>query len=158
MIVGHLPSGYILGRVLGVGTPALMLACVTGAVFPDFDLLFFYLVDDRAIHHHRYWVHAPGFWLIASVVIAPILWFTSRKLLTLFAAFFAGNFFHVLLDSITGEIMWGWPFSTELLSLITVQPTHSHFVLSFMAHWTFWLEIALWAVAVGLFSRRTRHG
>lgn len=158
MIIGHLPSGYVLGRVLQVTTHALMFACVLGAIFPDFDLLFFYLVDDRAIHHHRYWVHAPGFWLIVTCVVAPVLWFVSRKLLILFAAFVAGNFLHVLLDSIAGGIMWAWPFFSDLMSMVTVQPTHNHFVLSFMAHWTFWLEIALWVIALALYLRRSRLG
>lgn len=158
MIVGHLPSGYILGRVLRVGTPALMFACVLGAIFPDFDLLFFYLVDNRGFHHHKYWVHAPGFWLIVSGVVVPVLLFTARKYLALFGAFAAGNFLHVLLDSIAGGIMWAWPFSTDLMSLVTVQPTHSHFVLSFMAHWTFWLELVLWVIALTLCLQRRRHG
>jgi hypothetical protein len=158
MIIGHLPSGYILGRVLGFRAPALMFACVLGAVFPDFDLLFFYLVDDRAFHHHKYWVHAPRFWLITCAIVMPVLWFVSRNLLALFTAFVAGNILHVLLDSIAGGVMWAWPFSTDLMSLVTVQPTHSHFVLSFMAHWTFWLEITLWITALTLYLRRHRNG
>jgi hypothetical protein len=158
MIIGHLPSGYILGRVLRVGSPTLMFACILGAIFPDFDLLFFYLVDDRAFHHHKYWVHAPAFWLFVSTVIAPILWYFSKPLLALFGAFALGNLLHILLDSIAGGIMWAWPFSSDLISLVTVQPTHSHFVLSFMAHWTFWLELFLWAIAVLLYFRRRRYG
>ena len=158
MIIGHLPSGYILGRVLRVGTPALMFACVLGAIFPDFDLLFFYLVDDRAFHHHKYWVHAPGFWLIICAVVIPVLWFAARSWLSLFGAFVLGNFLHVLLDSIAGGIMWAWPYSNDLISLVTVQPTHSHFILSFMAHWTFWLEITLWIFAVTLFFKGRRNG
>jgi inner membrane protein len=158
MIIGHLPSGYLLGRVLRVGAPVLMFAVILGAIFPDFDLLFFYLVDDRGLHHHRYWVHAPGFWVLVSLVVAPLLWWVSRPMLALFAAFVAGNFLHVVLDTITGGIMWLWPYSTNLLSLMTVRPTHSHFVLSYMAHWTFWLEIALWISAVVIYVRRRRHG
>ena len=158
MIIGHLPSGYILGRVLRVGTPALMFACVLGAIFPDFDLLFFYLVDDRAFHHHRYWFHAPGFWLIICAVVIPVLWFAARSWLSLFGAFVLGNFLHVLLDSIAGGIMWAWPYSNDLISLVTVQPTHSHFILSFMAHWTFWLEITLWIFAVTLFLKGRLNG
>ncbi len=158
MIIGHLPSGYILGRVLRVGTPALMFACVLGAIFPDFDLLFFYLVDDRAFHHHKYWVHAPGFWLIICAVVIPVLWFAARSWLSLFGAFVLGNFLHVLLDSIAGGIMWAWPYSNDLISLVTVQPTHSHFILSFIAHWTFWLEITLWIFAVTLFFKGRRNG
>ena len=158
MIIGHLPSGYILGRAFGFGTQVLMGAVVLGAVFPDFDLLFFYLVDNRAFHHHKYWVHAPGFWVLTSLIVALALAWLYRPALPLFGAFVAGNLLHTLLDSIAGGIMWRWPFSTNLVSLVTVQPTHSHFVLSFMAHWTFWLEIALWLVAIGLFWKARQHG
>lgn len=158
MITGHFPSGYILGRSLRLGSPALMGAAMLGAVFPDFDLLFFYLVDDRAIHHHRYWVHAPGFWLLVSLVVAPVLYRLSKPALALFGAFVAGNLLHTLLDSIAGGIMWFWPFSSDLISLVTVQPTHSHFVLSFMAHWTFLLEVAMWVLAAVLFWRARHHG
>jgi inner membrane protein len=50
--------------------------------------------------------------------------------------------------------MWLWPLSDHLYSLVTVQPTHSHWVLSFVAHWTFWLELGLIAVAGWLFITR----
>ncbi|MEM8593156.1 MAG: metal-dependent hydrolase, partial [Pseudomonadota bacterium] len=71
MILAHLPAGYILGRALKPA-PYVMPAALIGSMLPDFDLIFFYLIDDRAIHHHRYWVHIPGFWVILALIVLPI--------------------------------------------------------------------------------------
>ncbi len=131
-------------------------ACLLGAVFPDFDLIWFYLVDNRAVHHHRYWVHAPGFWLLVTAMAAPFLWRTTGIIRRAGIAFLAAWFLHLCLDSIVGSIMWLWPFSNQFFQLATVRPTHSHFVLSFMAHWSFTLEIAIWLVAAFLlWARKT---
>lgn len=147
MIIGHLPSGYILGKAVRISSPLAMGVLILGAVFPDFDLLWFCFVDNRAIHHHRYWVHAPGFWALVTLALLPLLWWAGQKARKLWALFVMGTLLHCLLDTLTGGIMWGWPFNTELIHLITVQPTQSHWILSFVFHWTFLLEILLWIVA-----------
>ncbi|GLQ34865.1 metal-dependent hydrolase [Amylibacter marinus] len=148
MITAHLPSGYVLGRVLGANASLAMGVVVLGAIFPDFDLAWFYWVDERAFHHHRYWVHAPWFWVMVGIIGVPTLAMISRKVLRLGLLFMCGVFLHILLDSIAGGIMWLWPWVGTLYQLVTVQPTHSHFILSFMAHWTFLLEIAIWVTAL----------
>ena len=154
MITAHLPSGYVLGRALRVDSRIAMAAVMLGAVFPDFDIAWFYWVDNRAFHHHRYWVHAPMFWAMICIVAVPILAYVSRKALSLGLLFVTGVFLHIFLDSIAGGIMWLWPWDGTLYQMFTVQPTHSHFILSFMAHWTFLLEIAIWMAAVFLVWRR----
>ena len=58
-----------------------------------------------------------------------------------------GGLLHVALDTTLGQIAWAWPFSDTSSPLIVVQPTHSHWLGSFMAHWTFQIEIALWGIA-----------
>ena len=130
-----------------------MAAAITGAVFPDFDLFWFYLIDNRSIHHHRYWVHAPIFWIFASAIIIPVLMVWGKTLLKLFLVFLAGIYLHIALDTIAGGIMWFWPYSGYLYEMVTVQPTHKHFILSFMAHWTFLLEIAVWLAALVVIIR-----
>jgi len=121
-------------------------------------LLFFYLIDDRAFHHHRYWVHAPGFWLILLGVVTPlVLRFPSTVKQATFW-FFAAWLLHLCLDSVVGEIMWLWPFSDQMFSLATVQPTHSHFILSFMAHWSFLFEVMIWLLAGWLLLKRPASG
>lgn len=71
-------------------------------------------------------------------------------------AFCCGWVLHILLDSIAGGIMWLWPISTELHALTTVPPTQSHWIGSFLLHWTFLLELVIWAAALILLIRRRR--
>ncbi len=156
MITAHLPSGYILARTTRRPEPLVVWACILGAVWPDFDLLFFYLVDDRAFHHHRYWVHAPGFWLMILAVVTPIALRLRSPLKQAAFWFMGGWFLHMCLDTVVGDIMWLWPYSDQMFRLATVQPTHSHFVLSFMAHWSFALEIMIWLIAAALMLARRR--
>ena len=147
MIIGHAPAGYLLGKALrapaGLGFAALLF----GAVAPDLDLIWFYFIDNRAIHHHRYWVHAPGFWVLISLVLVPGLGMIWPKAQRVFLWFVVGALLHASLDGITGGTMWLWPYSGDLFTLITVPATQSHFILSFMLHWTFLIEIALCLMA-----------
>jgi inner membrane protein len=131
MITAHLPSGYVLGRTAqryGIH-PWLMPAALIGAVLPDIDLIWFYLIDDRAFHHHYYWVHIPGFWLVVAVVTLLSLRQWRRQWLPPARAFFAAIFLHLILDSIAGSVAWSLPVSDHLFGLFTVPVTQSNFVL-----------------------------
>ncbi|WP_284163840.1 metal-dependent hydrolase [Frigidibacter sp. SD6-1] len=153
MLTAHLPAGYVLARGLRAPDRRAMGAALLGSVVPDFDLIFFYLVDDRAFHHHRYWVHIPAFWAAVALVALPLLWRTVWRLPALF--FFAAILLHLILDSLAGSIMWLAPFDDGLYALVTVPPTRSHWILSFMLHWTFIAELAIWGCALALFYRRS---
>lgn len=154
MLTAHLPSGYCLGKAKPLtGFPFLMM--LLGAVFPALDMLFFHFVDNGSIHHHRYWVHIPFFWIVAAAIVLPVVWKTRFRSAAL--AFLAGNFLHLVLDSIGGGVMWGAPFSDRLWEFVTVPATQSHWILSFILHWTFLLEIAIWACAAYLMFGRTRE-
>lgn len=133
----------------------MFAAAIVGAVLPDVDLLFFYFVDDRAIHHHRYWVHIPFFWAVLASVTLPFVWTSRFKPVAI--AFFAAILMHLLLDSIGGGIMWLAPFNTELVELVTVRPTQSHWILSFLLHWTFLFEILIWVLAGYLYLKGSRR-
>lgn len=148
MLTAHLPSGYCLAKIGHLRGMAFGAALI-GAVFPDIDMVFFHLVDDRAFHHHRYWVHVPVFWAAVAAVTLPILWRTRLRVAAL--AFFAALLLHLVLDSVGGGVMWLAPFNTELWSLVTVPPRYGHWVTSFILHWTFALEICVWLAALGLY-------
>lgn len=155
MLTAHLPAGYILSRAVKRSGGGVTAAILLGSVLPDLDLIWFYLIDDRAIHHHRYWVHAPGFWAIATV---PLLAVASRlDLMALALGLLAAIFLHILLDSVAGGVMWHWPISDTLFQMIDVPATRSHFILSFIFHWTFLLELAIWATALILFTASHRR-
>lgn len=156
MITAHLPSGYVLYRATKSPERLVFWACILGAIAPDFDLIWFYLIDDRAFHHHRYWVHAPGFWLMVLAVLTPVAWRLPAAYKRAVFWFMAAWFMHMCLDTIVGDIMWLWPFSEQMFRLATVPATQSHFVLSFMVHWSFALEIAVWALAAWLYVTRPK--
>lgn len=154
MLTAHLPSGYVLAHGFGKRAPWVLPIALTGAVLPDADMLFFYFVDDRAFHHHRYWVHVPAFWAAVAVVSLPVLAWLGQIRLGL--VFFAALFLHLLLDTIGGGIMWAAPFDTALYSLVIVPPTQAHWIASFLLHWTFLLELAIWGTAFMLWQKGRR--
>lgn len=156
MILAHLPSGYVLARLAGQPRGLPLMATLAGAVFPDLDLIWFYLIDDRAFHHHRYWVHAPGFWLIVAALALPLIRRFAPRFVLPAALFLAGVLLHIVLDTLAGSIMWLWPFSDRLYALVEVPATRSHWVLSFLTHWSVLAEMALILGAVVLWLRRPK--
>jgi inner membrane protein len=154
VLTAHLPSGYVLARVLPPAIPALMPVALLGAVAPDFDMIWFYFVDDRAIHHHRYWVHIPVFWAAVAVVALPLAWWAGW--LRTACVFFAAVLMHLVLDTISGGIMWEAPASDHLFALVEVPAAYSHWVISFMLHWSFLAEVVVWLVAITLWLRQRR--
>lgn len=158
MILAHLPSGYVLAR-LGRAPKGLPLAAaLAGSVFPDLDLIWFYLVDDRAVHHHRYWMHAPAFWAMVALVCLPLIARLAPRFLKAASFFFVAIGLHLILDSLAGSIMWLWPVSTRLYALVEVPATRSHWILSFLTHWSVLAELAilLWAAALFLTRPKAR--
>ena len=154
MLTAHLPSGYVLARLVGRPAPLVLAAALSGSMVPDLDMLWFHFVDNGAIHHHRYWPHIPLIWFgIALVSLALLL---RTHYLTAGLAFFAAIFLHLALDTITGGILWLYPVNDRLFTLVVVPATQSHWVLSFILHWTFLLELAVWAMAAWLWVRRPR--
>lgn len=146
MLTAHLPSGYVLARVLRWPGRAVLGAALLGAVAPDLDMLWFHLVDHGAVHHHRYWPHIPAIWVGVAVLALPLA--MQAQALRTALAFFAAITVHLLLDSISGGILWGWPMSDRLMSLIEVPASHEHWVWSFVFHWTFLLELFIWCAAI----------
>lgn len=151
MLIAHLPAGYVTARAAGQRNGALLWAALIGSVFPDFDMIWFLFVDQGDIHHHKYWVHAPGFWLILAAVTLPFLPKTARNAGLMFLA---AVLIHIALDTHAGGIMWLWPLSDHLYTFVIVPATQANWVLSFILHWTFLLELAVIAVAAVLFFTR----
>lgn len=155
MITAHLPAGYCLASVFGPKSRAVMVAALVGAVLPDADVAMFYLVDAGSIHHHRYWPHIPLFWAFAALIALPLL--SRTTYLRAGIAFFAGVLLHLVLDTLNGGILWLYPFDDRLITLIEVPATQAHWILSFILHWTFLAEIAIWIAAATLWLRRRKE-
>lgn len=152
MFIGHLPSTYLATRATAPNIHrTTFIAVMIGSVLPDIDLLWFYLVDNRAFHHHDYITHRPFFWVVLLVV--GLIWQNrAPRLGSVIAGLVAGALSHILLDSIAGKIAWGWPFTDFSQPLVVVAATQSHWILSFLTHWTFAIEVALviFALFIGL--------
>ena len=150
MIVGHLPAGYLAACALERGFAhdrVLWWALVAGSIAPDFDMLWFLFVDHGAVHHHSYLTHDPAVW-IALVLVG--LTFGRRALIGLGL----GGVLHLALDSIVGAVTWGYGDWSWQAPLIEVPATQSHWVLSFLLHWTFAIELVVCFAAVIVFWRR----
>ena len=150
MFIAHIPLGLALGRLIANRRLTLSIIAVAtiGAIFPDFDLIRFYLFDNGQRHHHDYWTHIPG--VLGLIILG---WFGLAKLLTrpfgkLPLIFFAAVLSHLVLDTMAGAIEWGWPFSDRGFYLVTVPATHTKWYLSFLTHWTFALEITISLLAL----------
>jgi hypothetical protein len=152
MLTAHLPSGYMLARLLPRARWMLPAALI-GAVLPDADMLWIHFVDQGSVHHHRYWVHIPAFWAAIAALTLPFLAIFSRSQLPAAAVFFAALLLHLILDSIGGSILWAAPFDSRLYALVEVPASQSHWVLSFLLHWTFLLELGIWGLALFLWQK-----
>ena len=155
MFIAHIPSGYLLGRGAGVGGAA-MAAVRLGSVAPDFDMLWFHLVDHGRVHHHDYYSHIPGFWLLVALPVLALLRWRRRPWGMIAAMFFAGVFLHLVLDTLVGGIMWLWPVSDHLYSLAVVPARYDHWVISFVLHWSFLAETAITLLAAWVLWRDRR--
>ena len=154
MLTAHLPSGYVLARVAPQSIPYLLPAALLGSMLPDFDMIWFHFVDQGAVHHHRYWVHIPVFWALIAVFVLPVM--TKLRRLPTGLVFFAAIALHLVLDTIAGGIMWGAPLSDHLFAFTTIPAKYSHWIISFMLHWTFALEVAVWIAALGFWLKRKK--
>jgi len=162
MIIGHLPSGYVLSKLLanklarsGIKPKQVVAAGVVGAISPDLDMFYFHLVDNRQHHHHSYWSHYPVLWF-AMLVVASVWYCLAReKGKAMFAlVFFSAGFMHLLLDSIVGDIWWFAPFIDKPYALFTVPALYQPWWLNFILHWSFVLELLLTFWAMLLWKRK----
>jgi LexA-binding, inner membrane-associated putative hydrolase len=164
MIFGHLPAGYITSKLLSGKLnncpffyKTFMFWGFFGAVAPDTDLLYSLLIDHA--YHHNYVTHFPIFWLtllLISLLRLPLDKTWSKIPASCFI-FTLNGFIHLILDTITGHILWLAPFRNEQFSLITESSGGAHY----FTQWGFCLELFLifWALFLWLTSsiREIKH-
>lgn len=158
MLIAHLPSGYILGRFAQKrrrATPGIMTAALIGSVIPDVDMLYFHFVDGGRTHHHDYITHWPLFWLASGMVSLSVVSLFGRPHLAAVAVFFTGAMLHMVLDTVASPILWLMPFARHRFELVTVPASYGSWVLSFILHWTFVIEILICAWALWLAPGRS---
>ena len=161
MIIGHLPAGYVLSKLLfpyfkprGAALRPYLWAGVLGAIAPDLDMAYFHLVDHRQHHHHTYFTHFPIVWI--SLLLISVIWLNTAKIKSraILATIFSLNgFIHMLLDSIVGDIWWFAPFVDKPFAFFTVPALYQPWWLNFVLHWSFAVELAVVVWAVFLWRR-----
>lgn len=162
MFIAHLPAGYIAAYYSQDccqphDRKFVFWGWLVGSILPDVDMLYFYLIDREATHHHLYWTHLPIFWLALCFtgMAIGVVW-GSRPLTVFVTALFAGTFLHLALDTPLGGVAWLYPFSAHLYYWVTIPATWNWWVWNFVFHWTFLFEVAICAWAIWLLVRR-RH-
>jgi hypothetical protein len=60
---------------------------------------------------------------------------------------------HFVLDTFTGGIVWLYPFNGNTFMFFTVPPISQSWVVSFVFHWTFLIEISIVVLAAAIFVK-----
>jgi inner membrane protein len=160
MLIAHVPAGYLLGaaaqRMAGANGRSIMLAALLGSMTPDFDMLYFHLIDGRQTHHHHYFTHWPVFWLTLALALTFVSVLLRRPRLIVVLAFSAGTLLHMVLDTIAAPILRLMPFDNRSVEMVEIPAVYTNWIWSFVFHWTFALEITICLTALALFLRRRR--
>ena len=163
MFIAHLPAGYLATRLLLRGREVprtmrrrLMTLGMAASVLPDLDLLWFYLVDERRQVHHAYLPHKPFAWLAALAVAAGVMRMmrAPRSAWMALAVLAVNVMLHIVLDTTAGGIRWLWPWNEAEFAMSQPAARYRPWVLNFVLHWTFALEMALVITALWMWLRR----
>lgn len=162
MLVAHLPAAYLAfapaldrARLGAAEARTLLGVALVASVLPDVDLVAFAAMGGH-VHHHSYPTHWPLAWLALVGLGALLLAWRPVWARTVLVAG-ASGLLHVVLDTVAGAIRWGAPFSDRATTLVEIPATHGSWIVSFVTHWTFGVELALVAAAAVLWWRRSRR-
>lgn len=136
----------------------IIMAGIIGSIAPDFDMVYFYLIDHRQTHHHKYFTHWPLLWI--CLVAVSLVWFrVSRycKAASLSLVFAAGGVLHLILDSFVGDIWWFAPFGKNPYAMFTVPALFKPWWLNFFFHWSFAVELVMCLWALTVYRRRSNR-
>ena len=156
MFIAHIPVGLAAARLItkrSLSLPIVVMASF-GAIFPDLDLIRFYIFDNHQRHHHDYWTHIPAIWGLIILAWAIGSKAMRRPFGVMPLTFFLAVISHLILDSLAGEIEWLWPIHHGGFPLVTVPATHARWYISFLTHWTFAFEVFLSLAALLVAFRR----
>ena len=163
MFIAHIPSGYIMAvsmvehiKNLTVKPSAIIFAGILGAIAPDFDMAYFYLIDHRQTHHHKYVTHWPLLWIFLLTI--AVIWLSvskSKKTALIPVVALLGCVLHVVLDSVVGDIWWFAPCIDKPCALFTVPALFKPWWLNFILHWSFALELGITLWALVIYRRRS---
>ncbi len=159
MLTAHLPSGYLIGRLIEKNRPQrqIMATALIGALIPDLDMLYFHFVDFGRTHHHLFITHWPLAWLAIGLPVIALYHVTGQTFSRNMAVTFLGAvMLHLCLDSIAAPVFWLMPFTQGQIELVQVPANYPHWIISYLLHWTFALELAIWLAAIFAYMRVRR--
>jgi len=164
MFIAHIPSGYIFSSILverirnlPASASAVVVSGVIGALAPDLDMAYFYLIDHHQTHHHRYFSHWPIIWLI--LLIASAVWLLlsrASKRAFLCLVFCLGCLLHLGLDSFVGDIWWLAPIVNRPYAMFVVPALFRPWWVNFILHWSFAVELVICIWSLIIYKRRSR--
>lgn len=155
MFIAHMPTGYLLTRYLqrkmGNHSRGLMWTGLIASIFPDFDLAYFFLIDHRQHPHHEYLTHMPLIWGALALFTWAMAMLSSKPTLVPYIGVVLANaLLHMVMDSVTAGIYWLYPFSDIEVNLLHITKHYDWWVLNFVLHWTFMLEIFIVFMALNV--------
>ena len=166
MFIGHLPAGYLVTSLFLNNSKSklsnqiydrIWWIGIISSVLPDFDLIYFYLIDNRQHLHHLYWTHIPFYWIFIFSFFKIVSYLLKNNLMNLINWIIAINIFlHLFLDTLVGKILWLYPFSNNDIVFFEVSAQYSWWVLNFILHWTFFGEIILIVIAFYTYRMKRR--
>jgi len=80
-----------------------------------------------------------------------------EKMRIYYVLFFVNWLLHLVLDTFTERIFWLYPLSNHSFQLIEIPAMYSHWILSFVLHWSFVMELAIITLALILFFRTRKR-
>ncbi|MDP2586989.1 MAG: metal-dependent hydrolase [Candidatus Komeilibacteria bacterium] len=154
MLIGHLPAGYFLSRALIKKfkiplTPLWLGLGLVASVAPDFDHAFNLFFQTNINDHRSLLTHIPITYFILALLgwvlykLKPRRWLKWGLILVL-----PNALLHTVLDTVFIGIKWLWPFSDRYVGIYNVGYSGGFSVTDYFQHWYWYLEIALWLVAV----------
>lgn len=184
MIIAHLPAGYLLTKIMSskfdpARRTSLWVCGLIASMLPDLDIIWFHL--EGGVRNHRYYLtHWPLFWLALFAVTAVIMFLSGKYLRqrrgirpaaapdqatglwTSYLAYplvmLANLMLHLLLDCLAAPLFYAAPFSWDRIHLIRVPAVYDWWVWNFLRHWTFQLELMVWATAALVFGLSAWEG
>ena len=162
MLVAHWPAGYLMTEACLVKSSEksrwVWWVGWSGSVVPDLDLFYFYFVDECQHLHHSYWTHIPFYWMLAGLILGLLVKILAdSRLKRTIQLFFVKVLIHLLLDSVAGGIRWLSPFCDQEFQLFQVSARYSHWILNFVFHPSFLVELLICFVALGIWWSRRDH-
>jgi len=160
MLIAHIPAGYIVAKTFKQEKKSLIVSSLIFSVWPDLGLIYFYFFDNATSHRH-YFPHLPIVMIMIFILTVPLYHMKFfEKMKMYYVLFFVNWLMHLILDTFTERIFWLYPFSDEGFMLIEIPAVYNHWIISFILHWSFAVELAIVAFALILFfkAKKTKQG